>query len=176
MKSYFVAASSFCALLWPNPAALMRTGFAAFFPRISAKRSECCRPSAVADRSTFPPQSLKPIHAQGEGGFQRSVPGKTPSLGGNEIHSHKTLDFGFSQFCLDDLFQRWELVFNCRPDVLVHMGFASAMILLRRKGLNPSSETTSTRVCKTVCISWMKETRSTKSREGAMSTSRSKSL
>ena len=54
-KSYFVAASSFCALLWPNPAALMRTGFAAFFPRISAKRSECCRPSAVADRSTFPP-------------------------------------------------------------------------------------------------------------------------
>ena len=33
-----------------------RTVCNAFFPRISAKRSECCRPSAVADRSTFPPR------------------------------------------------------------------------------------------------------------------------
>ena len=47
-----------------------------FISRISAKRSECCRPSAVVNHSTFPPQILKPIHAQGEGGFQRSATGE----------------------------------------------------------------------------------------------------
>ena len=36
-----------------------RTGCDGFFPRISAKRSECCRPLAVADRSTFPPRLLQ---------------------------------------------------------------------------------------------------------------------
>ena len=69
-----------------------------FIPRISAKRSECCRPSAVVNHSTFPPQILKPIHAQGGGGFSAisdgRSPGKTPSIGGDsrgkdKSHSHE---------------------------------------------------------------------------------------
>ena len=59
---------------------ITRTGFTAFFPRISGKRSECCRPSAVADRSTFPPQipQANP-HTAGRPFFsdqRRAQPGK----------------------------------------------------------------------------------------------------
>ena len=42
-----------------SPLPVIRTVFNVFFPRISAKRSECCRPSVVADRSTFPPRLLQ---------------------------------------------------------------------------------------------------------------------
>ena len=82
-----------------SPLPITRTGCNDFFPRISAKRRECCRPSTVANRSTFPPRLfLRSLHVS-EAGRQffsdqrRAQPGKNtfPSrrFAGMKIHSHE---------------------------------------------------------------------------------------
>ena len=71
-----------CPFVAKSQLPITRTVSNDFFPRISAKRSECCRPSAVANRSTFPPRLfLRSLHVS-EAGRQffsdqrRAQPGK----------------------------------------------------------------------------------------------------
>ena len=80
-----------------SPLPITRTGCNDFFPRISAKRRECCRPSTVANRSTFPPPMPQAHpHTAGRLFFsdqRRAQPGKNtfPSrrFAGMKIQSHE---------------------------------------------------------------------------------------